>query len=102
MESPTRQQYSGIKAIEEVERRCHAAGLKAPHANSIRKRLRAIHPREALAKRRGRKEAHDKHGPVKGEFPEGRWPLDVVQIDHTLLDIMLVDEEQRLPIGPLG
>ena len=95
----TRQQYSGTKAIEEVERRCRAAGLKAPHANSIRRRLRAIHPREALAKRRGRKEAHDKHGPVKGEFPEGRWPLDVVQIDHTLLDIMLVDEEQRLPIG---
>ena len=31
----TRQQYSGTKGIEEVERRCRAAGLKAPHANSI-------------------------------------------------------------------
>ncbi|MBK4723075.1 DDE-type integrase/transposase/recombinase [Azospirillum sp. YIM DDC1] len=95
----TRQQRSGTKAIEEVERRCRAAGLKPPHANSIRKRLRAVHPRDALAKRRGRKEARDKHGEVKGEFPEGRWPLDVVQIDHTLLDLILVDEEFRQPIG---
>ena len=95
----TTQQRSGTKAIEEVKKRCRAAGLKAPNPNTVRNRLRAIHPREATAKRRGRKEARDKYEPIKGEFPEGHWPLDVVQIDHTLLDIMLVDAEQRLPIG---
>lgn len=95
----TRQKPSGTKTIEEVERRCRAARLKPPHANSIRKRLAAIDPKEKLAKREGRKMAHDRYGEVKGEFPDGKWPLAVVQIDHTLLDIQLVDEEFRQPIG---
>jgi putative transposase len=26
-------------------------------------------------------------------------PLDLMQIDHTLVDVIIVDEEDRLPIG---
>ena len=44
-------------------------------------------------KREGRKAAHDKYGSIKGSFPGADAPLAVVQIDHTLLDIMVVDEE---------
>jgi hypothetical protein len=32
-------------------------------------------------------------------FDSAQRPLDLVQIDHTKLDIIVVDDEQRLPIG---
>ena len=35
----------------------------------------------------------------QGHFPGADVPLAVVQIDHTLLDIIVLDEEMRLPIG---
>jgi hypothetical protein len=28
--------------------------------------------------------------------------MDLVQIDHTLMDVVVVEREQRLPIGRLG
>lgn len=71
-------------------------------SGSIRVRLRAIHPREKVLRREGKKAAHDKFGAVKGHFPGADVPLAVVQIDHTLLDIIVRDEEIRLPIGRPG
>lgn len=37
--------------------------------------------------------------PIFGNFPKVDYPLDVVQIDHTLVDIIIVDQVERLPIG---
>lgn len=34
-----------------------------------------------------------------GQFPTADHPLSIVQIDHTLVDIILVDPIERLPIG---
>ncbi|QJE72352.1 DDE-type integrase/transposase/recombinase [Aerophototrophica crusticola] len=95
----TDQKPNGQRTIEEVHRRCRAAKLPKPHASTIRARLDALEPQEKVLKRQGKKAAHDKFGAVKGEFPGADAPLAVVQIDHTLLDIIVVDEEQRLPIG---
>ena len=95
----TRQKPSGETVVVEVQRRCRATGLTRPSASAIRRRLRAIAPKEVLAKREGRKAAHDRYGAVKNEFPGADAPLAVVQIDHTLLDIIVLDEEMRLPIG---
>lgn len=95
----SKQKASGEKVIEEVQRRCRTAKLAKPCAGSIRDRLRAIPPKEKVLKREGRKAAHDKFGAVKGEFPGADSPLAVVQIDHTLLDIFVVDEEKGLTIG---
>ncbi|CAO3425951.1 Mu transposase C-terminal domain-containing protein [Azospirillum argentinense] len=95
----TKQKATGDAVILEVHRRCRAAKLAKPASSTIRKRLRAIDPREKALKREGRKAAHDKFGRVKGEFPGADSPLAVVQIDHTLLDIIVLDEEMRLPIG---
>ncbi|WP_448204332.1 Mu transposase C-terminal domain-containing protein [Azospirillum sp. sgz302134] len=85
--------------ILEVHRRCRAAKLSKPASSTIRDRLRAIDPKVKTLKREGRKAAHDKFGRVKGEFPGADAPLAVVQIDHTLLDVIVLDEEKRLPIG---
>ncbi|RAU21670.1 hypothetical protein CU669_11875 [Paramagnetospirillum kuznetsovii] len=94
------QKASGEEVILEVERRCRAARQETkPCAGSIRARLRAVDPKLKVLRREGKKAAHDKFGAVKGNFPGADVPLAVVQIDHTLLDIMVLDEEMRLPIG---
>lgn len=96
----SKQKKTGEEVIAEVHRRCRVAKLdNQPCAGSIRARLRAIHPREKVLRREGKKAAHDRFGAVKGHFPGADVPLAVVQIDHTLLDIIVLDEEMRLPIG---
>ena len=96
----TKQKMTGEEVILEVHRRCRTAGVKQPPcAESIRARLRAIHPREKALKREGKKAARDKFGAVKDSFPGADAPLAVVQIDHTKLDIIVLDEDMRLPMG---
>lgn len=96
----SKQKMTGEEVILEVHRRCRAAKLDGkPCASTIRTRLRAIDPKEKVLRREGKKAAHDKFGLVKGKFPGDDAPLAVIQIDHTLLDIMVLDEEMRLPIG---
>jgi len=36
---------------------------------------------------------------MPGKFPEVKLPLDIIQIDHTKVDVILVDEETREEIG---
>lgn len=83
----------------EVGRRCTAAGLEPPHANTIRSRLKALPDELTVAKRQGRKAAEKVYSPVEGSFPGADAPLAVIQIDHTKLDIVLVDDIHRRPIG---
>ncbi|MDQ3817221.1 MAG: Mu transposase C-terminal domain-containing protein, partial [Acidobacteriota bacterium] len=84
---------------KEVERRCRNAGLTAPHPNTIRNRITALSEEAKIARRKGRRAANAAFGPVRGSFPGADFPLAYVQIDHTLLDIMVVDEESRRSIG---
>lgn len=95
----TKQKQKIVRVVEEVARRCRAAGLRPPHANSVRKRIKEIDPRVLMAKRQGTKAARDKFAEIRSSFPGADWPLAVVQIDHTKLDIEVVDDEHRLPIG---
>ena len=95
----TKQKATAEETVIEVHRRCRAAKLAKPSAGTIRARLRAIAPKEKLLKREGRKAAHDRYGAVKNEFPGADAPLAVVQIDHTLLDVIVLDEEMRQPMG---
>jgi putative transposase len=82
----------------EIARRCREAKLPAPDPNTVRLRIAAIPSRERLARRSHRKDALDRFAARPGAFDAQR-PLDLVQIDHTKLDVIVVDEEQRLPIG---
>ncbi|UKB79553.1 Mu transposase C-terminal domain-containing protein [Chryseobacterium sp. MEBOG07] len=49
--------------------------------------------------RYGAKVAKDKFAPLRGSFPHANTPLSVVQIDHTPVDIILVDEVFRNPFN---
>ena len=87
------------KTMLEVQQKCHAAGLQAPHANTIRNRILNTSEEEKLRLRYSRRKAKEKFEPIKGSFPGATFPLSTVQIDHTLLDIILVDEIYRKPVG---
>jgi putative transposase len=95
----TPQQRSIESTATEVARRCRERELSVPHAGTIRARIVALPLRERLSRRSHRKAFLARFVPRPGSFDEAQRPLDFVQIDHTKLDIIVVDEEQRLPIG---
>jgi putative transposase len=72
--------------------------IKTPHINTIRYRIANLTASEVAAKRKGKK-GKEEYRPIIGEFPEPQKPLEVVQIDHTPLDLIIVDDENRLDIG---
>ena len=85
--------------VEEVQLQCFKRKIKnKPHGDTIRQRIAAVPDRLKLAKRKGRKAAAEKYEPIKGHFPGADFPLAVAQIDHTPMDVIVVDEEHRQPI----
>jgi putative transposase len=52
-----------------------------------------------MRKRGLRDKARNQFEPIKGEFPGAEFPLAVVQIDHTEANVIVVEEETRLPMG---
>ena len=70
--------------------------INSPSEITIRRRLHSISLE--LLKKRG-DDRNKLITPITGKFPEVSYPLDVVQIDHTLVDIIIVDPIERLPIG---
>ncbi|RZI45290.1 transposase [Rickettsiales endosymbiont of Peranema trichophorum] len=91
----TRQRLSASTIIEEVRKQCAAQNMVAPGASTIRRRIKDISVIR-LQERYGRDQSIE---PIAGEFPEVNYPLSVVQIDHTLVDVIIVDPIDRLPIG---
>lgn len=87
------------EVIRFVNEKCHAAKLKSPHANTIRRRLANL-PARMVLRRRGQSDVvRNKLDPIRGSFPGADFPLAVVQIDHTEADIIVVDNRTRQPIG---
>lgn len=95
----SKQRYQISTIIEQITHFCHQEGIKPPHPNTIRNRISAISEEEVLRKRRSSKEARQKYNPIIGSFPNADYPLSVIQIDHTPMDIIIVDEANRLPVG---
>jgi putative transposase len=87
------------KTCSEIRDRCSKANLQPPHNNTIRNRIAVITDRKKLERSAGPKAAADKFDLRPGTFPGADWPLAVVQIDHTKVDIILVDDIYRLPVG---
>lgn len=83
---------------KEIKIKCMAARLKVPTWTTVADRLEIFFRKKKLERKRGRQKK-SRRPTAGGIFPDAKWPLDVVQIDHTLLDIILVDDENREPIG---
>lgn len=88
-----------LKTIDRVHSQCELAGVKLPSQSTIRARISQV-PESLRLRRRGHsEEARAKFQPTPGHFPNADHPLAYVQIDHTPVDIILVDDEHRRPIG---
>lgn len=87
------------KTCEEIIIQCKNQGLEIPHINTVRNRILNIRDEISMLKRYGREVSRTKYEPIKGHFPNANYPLSVVQIDHTVMDIMLVDEVDRKVVG---
>ncbi len=85
--------------FEAIRHECRRRGLKPPGNETVRRRLKAVDPVDIAARRHGRKAARDRYGPAREPFAPSTRPLSLVQIDHTRVDLIVVDEAYREPIG---
>ena len=85
--------------VKEVKGRCEKRGIKAPGTSTVLARLEKIDEKEKLERRGQPDKARRRFNPATEHFPNADFPLAVVQIDHTEVDVILVDDEHRLPIG---
>lgn len=94
----TKHRVSITISYRELQRLCRLEGESAPDLSTFRRRIAAISP-ETHHRHRHPNSKSTKKALTKGPFPGADFPFAVLQIDHTLVDIILVDEEHRLPIG---
>jgi putative transposase len=93
----TRQRPRVSALVKEVLRRCRTLALPPPSRTAIELRVRRRSAAESTARREGRKAARDRFGRATGSL-DAPWPLSLVQIDHTLVDVIVVDSLTRAPI----
>ncbi len=86
------------KVVQEIRRRCVEANITPPGQNTIRRRISQLSSKEVIEKREGKLAAHP-FIPNYGPAVIAQYPLEIFVIDHTKVDIIVVDEQQRLPIG---
>ena len=90
---------SVLKLFRIIKAECIQTDLPVPHKNTVYARVRKLEDKEAIRKRISPKAAKQQYQPVTGRFPNANYPNAVVQIDHTPVDLIIVDEAHRQPIG---
>ena len=93
------EQPSLKRTMEQIERMCRQNNLKCPDRHTVSDRIRAVPAAVNLSLRGHSKLADDRLKPKPDHFDLAVAPLSVVQIDHKLIDLMLVDEEFGKSIG---
>lgn len=93
-----KQKLSETAIQNEIIHRCHKLNLSAPSLNTIRLRIQWLDPYTVTRKRDGMDAARTLES-AGGVPPEVVTPLEQVQIDHTIIDLMIVDDINRQPIG---
>lgn len=91
----TSQKLSPAKIVEEIRKQCLEKQIEFSSEITIRRRLAAL----TLSQLQKRSDGSNSTEPIIGSFPKVDHPLDVVQIDHTLVDVIIVDPIERLVIG---
>jgi putative transposase len=95
----TRERPSIGALAREVRRRFSEQNLPTPNYRTVQRRVNSLDQRLVVGKREGSKRAREKFGPVGVSTLSTDVPMNVLQIDHTLVDVIVVDRERRLPIG---
>lgn len=84
--------------VRHIKYACLERNLPPPARKTVEARIAAIDRDRLIAARDGRKAADDRYRPIKGSY-EAKYALQVVQMDHTPADVIIVDELFRRPIG---
>lgn len=92
---PTKPPFARL--VHEVRVRCHQESLEPPNWRTIRRRMIEIDPR-TRAKRRGDAAVLKATEATPGSYTASK-PLEVVQIDHTKVDVIVLDDEIGEPRG---
>lgn len=83
---------------ERLSFECYRQGLEVPSLQTLNRRIRKLMPYKVDSSRLGR-EAMRNYTVNREQYSEAKTPLSVVQIDHTPVDLMFVDEKFRKPVG---
>jgi len=94
----TRQKCSLAALYRDIASTCKAQGLPVPARNTVALRIAQLNPVEVGRRRGGPAAVRDLQS-AGGSPPEVLAPLERVQIDHTPIDLIVVDERDRQPIG---
>jgi putative transposase len=92
------QKISISKLWREINATLVLKGYKKISYNTLRNRINALDERKVFKIREGKSAYNNKLRPSTKNF-EAQYPLQIIQIDHTELDIQIVDETYRKPIG---
>ena len=94
----TEQRPDMTATTAEVKRRCKAQKLTPPDVTTVLARVRKI-PERIRLRRRGAKELAGNKFDARPGALNTEYPLQIVQIDHTPADMIIVDDVHRRPIG---
>ena len=94
----TRQKRSLALVYRDIVQTCKAQGLPIPARNTVALRIAKLNPVQLGRSREGAGAVRPLQS-AGGIAPEVLAPLDQVQIDHTVIDLIIVDERDRQPIG---
>ncbi len=88
-----------VKAITDIQTACYREGLEGPHALTIRQRILERGRALVTARVQGQEKADAMFDPVGPGFEPLKWPFRRYDVDHTPLDVMIVDRKYRRSIG---
>lgn len=94
----TRQKRTLAAVHRDIAAACRARGLPTPARNTVGRRIQTLNPVE-VGRRRGGPDAVRRLQSAGGDVPVIDTILEQVQIDHTVIDVIVVDERERKPIG---
>ena len=84
--------------VEAIRFYCEKQKLTPPGENTIRRRVAEIDQAHKL-RRRGMRDEARKLQPLRGTYPRTSHPMEVVQIDHTQADLVVVTDDRLHPLG---
>lgn len=93
-----RQKPNVAALCRSIAHACKVWGLPPPTRKAVAARLSRRPASTTVRRREGKKKADDLYRPVVQTY-EADYALQVVQIDHTPVDLIVVDEQNRKPIG---
>ncbi len=73
----------------------HKKGKYCMSYSTFYRRIKKLHGKEVDQKRNGKRNAEKDYELSASEFPHADFPLQSVQIDHTPIDVLVVDEDNR-------